>query len=680
MSQYQSGLCVACIFFFHAQVVYSINMLNNMTLQNSPLLPYAGSDWITHYDASNRNIWMLSGLIWNPLVEMSKCVMTYNLDTNQWSTKTDLSIAINGRGQFYTSLGDSIYFVGYNYDFGEFQVATQTLLYNPHPTIALPIKVYAPCLVNDGRFVYIIGGAFQNSNEIHYNHLQIYDFLSQKWLSNTPSLQTARSRFACHMKDGRIYIFGGMVGIGQASTSDYTNTIETLYVGSGDSVPTTLSTQTWSTIPTTLSTERNGCIAVSCDRMDPNIVYIVGSREEVTQYSDDTIDVFNINDQNMIPSNVALNRARTDPSVVCVDNLLYVFGGALATDSVSGWNDWEVSNALGFIPTEMPSSVPSSTPSEFPSLMPSVVPSKHPSITPSNNPSITPSKYPFAAPSRYPSVPPSGTPTYHPSQTPNHVCADERTYTVSIGTNQNRALTTGKEDVIVDKISTMDEIQSVDIVATTGDTLVICVTTKIGLETQQIEKLITGVLLAIYPSVEVQVTADFEAEVKDEEAGDMEHEPDIEPQDNAHKPNTYLYVIVAALGGICLFCAVALVCFVCKKKQKHVDEVTNIVAMGKEDQSQPKKTVEVITHEQVNSGSLKVDDEAIKDRLERVSDLISIEGVKATMTRTKGNETNKQCDSEEEDVEGMYVVVDAVTPDSPTGGMYDTRSTVGSDT
>eukprot|EP01084_Bolivina_argentea_P190337 327127_1 len=162
-------------FIFFVQVVYSINMLNNMTLQNSPLLPYAGSDWITHYDASNRNIWMLSGLIWNPLVEMSTCVMTYNLDTNQWSTKTDLSIAINGRGQFYTSLGDSIYFVGYNYDFGEFQVATQTLLYNPHPTIALPIKVYAPCLVNDGRFVYIIGGAFQNSKEIHYNHLQIYD-------------------------------------------------------------------------------------------------------------------------------------------------------------------------------------------------------------------------------------------------------------------------------------------------------------------------------------------------------------------------------------------------------------------------------------------------------------------------------------------------------------------------
>eukprot|EP01084_Bolivina_argentea_P254268 427450_1 len=403
---------------FYSTKPYS---LTGFTLESSPPPPLDGASWIVHYDSSTKLIYMLDGSPWTNQFVYSAASQTYNIETNTWQTITNTpSLTKHDTQEAYTSIGDTVYFVGDGI-FGSFNPKTDTFLY-PHPNITLPTQTEQSCVTSDGsRYIFIISGWWGNS---YIPQFQIYDLQNNQWLNdlgNLPIINNPRAYHSCQYHKGFIYVFGGWIGTQNSANTDL---IEMIYVGTGDNVFNTLTSELWLELPARLNTIERETMSVMCENVDTEEIYIFGGFHQSISnraYVYNTIEIFNTTDNSITIAPFTLQTPRAAAFAICIENYIYV---------MLGWNvcgnscretlfTWEKSNPLyTFAPTKSPTSIPSATPTKFPSLSPTL----QPTLSPSNNPTLQPSNGPSAftfAPTKTPTVPPTN-PTLQPSYGPSY--------------------------------------------------------------------------------------------------------------------------------------------------------------------------------------------------------------------------------------------------------------------
>eukprot|EP01083_Nonionella_stella_P300301 1024513_1 len=324
---FELGLLIQCLWSYS---------LRSFTLQ-SPLMPYNGDGWAIHYDSTNHQIWFLKASTPEPMTlhESSNCA---------------------------TSNGDTIYFNdASNLVIGSYNIHTSEW---KRPFQTMPHDVFGACLVSDDRFIYVIGGSTISIQIVPY--LQIFDLKNNLWLSSPNSLNHNRVWSTCQIHNGTIYIFGG------SHETDVRESIEMIFVGSGDDVITNAATQSWILLPEVLASQSMALSSVICTNIDTEILYLLGGWRSSPH---DIVEIFDLKTHSLTTLSITLNQARTGHASICVDNYIYAFGGRIGTHEARQTTDsWEKSNMLYYI-------APANEPTTAPSLVPTYVPSSLPTGT-----------------------------------------------------------------------------------------------------------------------------------------------------------------------------------------------------------------------------------------------------------------------------------------------------------
>eukprot|EP01083_Nonionella_stella_P206027 749760_1 len=317
----------------------ALSSLTGFTLQSSSVPPYQGGWWFVHYDTANHSIWMLNPLSYNGSSwAQNDYLQSYHIDTNTWTQHAHPDTnTFHTWSQSYTSIGSTLYFVTDESNVGTFNSETHELLH-PHPNISLiDTHITQPCLANDGRYVFVIGG---NSTTF-----QIYDTANNLWLTTgAPALNLARSAHTCQYSNGYIYVFGGFTSTGS------TDSIEMLYIGFNDDVSIPLS-HNWTVLPSSLA---HACInptSTICTEIDPELIYIFGGyTNDASSHTPwdpvlyDFVQIFDTTSQQIHNTTITLNPTRAGASMVCIGNYLYIMFGVGQDGAML--NDWQRSNAL----------------------------------------------------------------------------------------------------------------------------------------------------------------------------------------------------------------------------------------------------------------------------------------------------------------------------------------------
>eukprot|EP01083_Nonionella_stella_P167532 563336_1 len=377
--------------------------LSSVTLE-SPASLYDGAHWITHYDSNTNNIWLLGGhYIAGNDWYITRYVQTYNIKTDTWTEHPLLADFVPSYVGSYTSIGNMIYFIAYK-AFTSYSIDTHELVH-PHPS-SLINAVDEACVTNDERYIYVMGGWSAG----YAAHFQIYDTTNNNWFAGL-DLNIPRARSNCEYHNGYIYIFGGQIDPSYVVT----NSIEMVYVGVGDAVETTVSTQEWITLPAVLSSPLRDASTVKCTDVDTDIIYIFGGYNSVDGVTKN-IQIFNTTDASILAAATSLKTARAAVSLLCIEDYIYIMGGFTFQANLGFYTEssWEKSNVLftsvtTTIPTNVITDPPTQTVTESPTThSPTNVPTNLPTqIT--NSPTNIPSDSPTTtrSPSSFPTIAPS---------------------------------------------------------------------------------------------------------------------------------------------------------------------------------------------------------------------------------------------------------------------------------
>eukprot|EP01083_Nonionella_stella_P098152 275940_1 len=262
---FELGLLIQCLWSYS---------LRSFTLQ-SPLMPYNGDGWAIHYDSTNHQIWFLSPRICDTvsfICSDTTHVISYDINNNSFKIEasTPEPMTLHESSNCATSNGDTIYFNdASNLVIGSYNIHTSEW---KRPFQTMPHDVFGACLVSDDRFIYVIGGSTISIQIVPY--LQIFDLKNNLWLSSPNSLNHNRVWSTCQIHNGTIYIFGG-------SHETYVafivrESIEMIFVGSGDDVITNAATQSWILLPEVLAAQSMALSSVICTNIDTEILYLLG--------------------------------------------------------------------------------------------------------------------------------------------------------------------------------------------------------------------------------------------------------------------------------------------------------------------------------------------------------------------------------------------------------------------
>eukprot|EP01083_Nonionella_stella_P064722 168972_1 len=323
-------------------------------LQTS-LMPINGEAWAIYYQSAHHKIWLFSPRRWNPVIDMhcDPIVISYDIDNDIFEIQRNISNAtpsFNGWvPRYYAAIGENIYLNGDTGAIDVYNIITDTTT-NIHS-----IWFRQSCVATDGRFVFFMGGEDTGSVQGNWN-TNAYDTTTGVWYQGNHQIHSLR-RFPCEILNGTIYTFGGNNGVSR-------NYIGKLYVGTGADVIDNYQNNNWATAGNLIIARQFHNSAV-CDLLDSNLVYIIGgSHWDDVLYNVLDIEIYDINTEITQLASFTLNEERNNPSVMCIDEHIYIFGGVdLYT--------WEKSQLLTASPTSK---------THEPTNMASLSPSKHPSI------------------------------------------------------------------------------------------------------------------------------------------------------------------------------------------------------------------------------------------------------------------------------------------------------------
>eukprot|EP01083_Nonionella_stella_P176328 616589_1 len=317
--------------------------------------------------------------------------MSFNVSTQTFTDHGSqfLSTFINGGGQFYAQLANTLYVINPNDNADTQYIAyfdLTTDAFTPS-SIPIPIKVAEnSCIGAHTNFLAIVGGG------IYMSALYLYDLIGHQW-SQPADLTNGRAYHSCivHHESSRFYVLGGVDGPSTSSLN-----IET-YHNSNPSVFTPLTSEL-------LNPVWGARIVVYGDD-----IYVVGGYDVQSAQYAMRIQIIDTVQQTVRYGPSLAYGIRGAP-VVIVNDILHCFGGR--AENIYVRNTWQY---LNLIPTVNPTENPTVHPTVNPSNNPSINPSNNPSINPTNNPSINPTNNPTLNPSINPTVNPSLYPTTHPT-------------------------------------------------------------------------------------------------------------------------------------------------------------------------------------------------------------------------------------------------------------------------
>eukprot|EP01084_Bolivina_argentea_P034839 64532_1 len=401
-------------------IVKTVNSISNeisqITWTNySMVLPSPKCSQMAFYDSNNNLLWLIGGWDFYMHPYHSSDINILNFTSNEWNIQLQSSMPVpfNTKVFGWTIVENKFYWN----DFTDGMIHSYNIDTNTHITEnlsvpSLAIKQY-PCVTSFGsKYLIIIGGASYTDTK-----LQIYDFESNKWLTDILSMNTAHYFGCCEVHNEYLYIIGGQ------NANSFVKTVEKINLSS---------LSEWTLLSDTLSQGVTwmGSIVVS------DHIYIIGgyigsagqtNKVEVISTLDDSITLI----QHI---NYAINR----PTIsIGPHNTVMVLGGRGHPGSYDVIDKIQVSSLITF-PSTNPSAHPSLNPFRNPTIIPSISPSQHPTIAPSLNPPISstahlhppstiPSFSPFhqtkppsSSPSEYPSNHPSSNPTIDSTINPSH--------------------------------------------------------------------------------------------------------------------------------------------------------------------------------------------------------------------------------------------------------------------
>eukprot|EP01084_Bolivina_argentea_P253855 426577_1 len=271
-----------------------------------------------------------------------------------------------GSGQFYTQINNILYIINVGgASLSTFDTTTKIFTPN-YNDVTIPIAVdTTSCLAstNDGSYLFVVGGG-PNSSPL--TSLQIFNMQSNTWLSNTPAMQTQRSKFSCivHPTKNELYAIGGING----TNVPWLNSVEVLNVNHASL--NNIEFQTWRYIDDNLLHPISASRAV----MVGNDILVIGGGNS-DGYVDDIQIINAITYQ--ISSGGFMNYAIMEETVIVVDNTIYIFGGYNGNIH----NTWQYSIFTN----------PTIEPTIMPSMQPTFLPfaTTNPTENPTENPSST---------------------------------------------------------------------------------------------------------------------------------------------------------------------------------------------------------------------------------------------------------------------------------------------------
>eukprot|EP01084_Bolivina_argentea_P252736 424308_1 len=366
--------------------------LSTWTIVNETLpIEFINGGLLSGYDPNQNKIWLIGPY------EDNK-VWSYSLSTNNFSIESSLPFTLQMNAQSYTQMNRVIYFT-HNNQLRDYEMCCG---YLGSLTVDMKYPRDSPCMVNDGYYLFLIGGSSGTLAAIQF---QIYNLSSNLWIDGT-SLYIAKARASCAISPygNYIYLFGGTHNGNDPTTHNNSDiSIHKTYIGDKTNF-----TYPWIQLNVELLTNVYFARAVTVG----DFIYLIGGRDlydnvdaQVTLFdpSNDTLQI-----------TTSLERDRSSPSAIVVNGRIYVFG----------YHDhiFEYSNVLTSAPTNSPTELPTFIPTFIPTIHPTFVPTFIPTIYPTIVPTFIPTIYPTIVPTFnstiIPTVIPSISPLMNPSVTP----------------------------------------------------------------------------------------------------------------------------------------------------------------------------------------------------------------------------------------------------------------------
>eukprot|EP01083_Nonionella_stella_P290031 986864_1 len=345
----------------------------------------------------NDSISILGGFVGDAYAKGIKQFVEYNIVNNNIVDHgaNYFSESIYGFGQFYHQQHHYLYMISPSSQtlcMFDLSTTAKELQYNWN-SVTIPHNINSRgCLAGNDEYLFIVGG------DDTFLRMQILQLSPLEWLSNPPSLNTARRNAACiiHESSGFLYAIGGFGGPGLIKEIEKVNIANIL-------------SNSWQ-ITSELIYSADGARAILYD--SDYILVFGGWRAFSPHVANEYIQIIDTKTDTVSLSSSTLHFPVETATVIKIENKMYKFGGS--TDAWVYTNQWETYHINTDSPTQPPSTYPTTG-------LPSLSPSQSPSNLPSSAPIAAPTIYPTSAPSSAPAQPSSAPllSTLKPSQSPS---------------------------------------------------------------------------------------------------------------------------------------------------------------------------------------------------------------------------------------------------------------------
>eukprot|EP01084_Bolivina_argentea_P011052 20651_1 len=331
--------------------------------------PHEHSTLFIGYQPSSDRIWLVGG--------STELVMSYNIGAQNWTDHGTFSTSLTigtVNAQSYAQWGDnSLVFVNAG-RLRQFSFNTIALTsFNKQ----LPYNREAPCVAAIyNNWIFATGGIVVSTDIETKNQesdlFQIWNNNAVSW-SQGPTMKSGRTKHACAIHNNYLYVFGGSY---YTSYNAYDRTTsERIYLGNLPNLGS------WSDDIDYIPDSNVYFQKAVVDNLY-NQIYLIGGRDWCCSGGTASrgVQIYDVETNTMELDNGAgrLNTGRSSPSVILINNRIYVFGGS--NDAGSGsYATWEYSNILTFAPTGVtisPTPAPTLNPTPSPTPSPTPAPTK----------------------------------------------------------------------------------------------------------------------------------------------------------------------------------------------------------------------------------------------------------------------------------------------------------------
>eukprot|EP01083_Nonionella_stella_P280082 952613_1 len=333
------------------------------------------------YDPDRNSVWLIGGRYHaGSKYESGKQVIEYNIVNQQFTTHPNIPHAVTCAGR--TTIHNTIYMVLPEVSDWIVSFNMTSAIYNSN-AISKTSGLRNACLTPfDNQYLLMLGGKDDTTSHASF---QIYDLYQTQWITNGPSMITARHGFGCTVHKERLYIVGGWSTDNVAL--DSVDVIDVLSIQNAEF-------SSWTRLDAALTTG-TGNVAIVIHN---DLIYSIGGYYHPSCGTKNEVDVIDTT-TGSISLDSYLSTQMSHPAIHVVDlnNIptILMLGGLINNCKVTNKLQYAVLPTYG--PTGSPTFVPSTNPTDGPTQDPTSAPSANPTEGPTQDPTSIPSANPTYA-------------------------------------------------------------------------------------------------------------------------------------------------------------------------------------------------------------------------------------------------------------------------------------------